>query len=109
VIGSIGKLDQAMVGGIESSAASIGSHASLVVVATVLRVEGYRFFFWSNEGQEPEHIHVEYGEGTAKFWLDPVALVESYRMKSQELKRARELVEANIAVLREAWNVRQGA
>lgn len=29
---------------------------------TVLRVDGYRFFFYSNEGNEPPHIHVESGE-----------------------------------------------
>ncbi len=26
---------------------------------SVLRVAGYRFFFFSNERQEPAHIHVE--------------------------------------------------
>src|SRR3989442_1801226 len=25
---------------------------------TLLRVEGFRFFFFSNEGQEPPHVHV---------------------------------------------------
>jgi hypothetical protein len=25
----------------------------------VLRIKGYRFFFFSNEGNEPIHIHVE--------------------------------------------------
>jgi hypothetical protein len=31
---------------------------------TVLRVKGYRFFFFSNEGAEPPHIHIEYGENS---------------------------------------------
>lgn len=31
---------------------------------TVLRVAGYRFFF-SNEGNEPPHIHVEHDEAYA--------------------------------------------
>ncbi|WP_439481025.1 DUF4160 domain-containing protein [Cyclobacterium plantarum] len=39
---------------------------------TVLRIGPYRFFFFSNEGNEPPHIHVESGEGHAKFWLEPV-------------------------------------
>jgi hypothetical protein len=30
---------------------------------TVLRIDGYRFFFFSNEGNEPVHIHVESGDG----------------------------------------------
>lgn len=38
----------------------------------VLRAEGFRFFFWSNEGSEPPHVHVERGDGYAKYWLAPV-------------------------------------
>ncbi|MCP4109321.1 MAG: DUF4160 domain-containing protein [Desulfobacteraceae bacterium] len=32
---------------------------------------GYRFFFYSNEGNplEPLHIHVRKGEAVAKFWI----------------------------------------
>lgn len=39
---------------------------------TVLKIGGYRFFFYSNEGNEPPHIHVEKSDSLAKFWLDPV-------------------------------------
>ena len=37
---------------------------------TVLVIEGFRFFFFSNEGFEPPHIHVEKGDGHAKWWLE---------------------------------------
>jgi hypothetical protein len=37
---------------------------------TILRLRGYRFFFFSGEGGEPPHIHVESAENYAKFWLD---------------------------------------
>jgi hypothetical protein len=35
----------------------------------IFEIEGYRGFFFSNEGtpQEPVHIHVKKGEGEAKF------------------------------------------
>jgi Domain of unknown function (DUF4160) len=39
---------------------------------TVLRSGGLRFFFYSLENDEPAHIHVERGDATAKYWLDPV-------------------------------------
>jgi uncharacterized protein DUF4160 len=61
-------------------------------VPTVLRVEGFRFFFFSNEGTEPPHIHTERGGGYAKFWLEPVALVEATELKKSELGRAKLLV-----------------
>jgi len=44
---------------------------------TVLRVGGYRFFFYSNEGSEPPHIHVQKAEKYAKFWLQPIQLADS--------------------------------
>lgn len=34
---------------------------------TVLRIKGYRFFFFSLEETEPPHIHVEQAERVAKF------------------------------------------
>ncbi len=39
---------------------------------TVMNIAGYRFFFYSLEGTEPPHIHIERDAATAKFWLDPV-------------------------------------
>jgi hypothetical protein len=43
----------------------------------VYRFRGYRFFFFSREGNEPRHIHVRQGDNYAKYWLEPVALAES--------------------------------
>ncbi len=44
---------------------------------TVMTVSGFRFFFYSMEGSEPPHIHVERDQSTAKFWLDPVQLARA--------------------------------
>jgi len=52
---------------------------------TVLRVRRYRFYFFSNEGEEPPHIHVKAAEDQAKFWLDPIALASNYGFKVHEL------------------------
>jgi len=38
---------------------------------TVLRWRGYRFYFFSNEGHELPHIHVDRGGNSVKFWLEP--------------------------------------
>jgi hypothetical protein len=38
---------------------------------TVLLINGYRFFFFSNEGDEPIHIHVKRADGEGKIWLLP--------------------------------------
>ncbi len=44
---------------------------------TVLRLGAYRFFFYSREESKP-HVHVEEGNNTAKFWIEPVELAESH-------------------------------
>ncbi len=45
---------------------------------TLLLQEGYRFFFFSNETQEPPHVHVRKSSGAAKIWLEPVQIAYSF-------------------------------
>jgi hypothetical protein len=70
----------------------------------VFRVEGYVFFFYSNEGQEPIHIHVRRANGYAKFWLIPLTLDHSDGMKVQELSRAEALIEEHAEEIRRKWH-----
>ncbi len=70
---------------------------------TVMSVSGFRFFFYSLEGSEPAHIHVERGQSTAKFWLDPVQLARSRGLRSHELNRLRALVIEHRVTFKEAW------
>jgi Domain of unknown function (DUF4160) len=71
---------------------------------TVLRVSGFRFFFYSLEGNEPAHIHVEQGDNVAKFWLEPVTLAESHGFRAHEINRLRALVIEHRVTFAEAWN-----
>ncbi len=75
---------------------------------TILRHEGYRFFFYSLEGTEPPHVHVESGNDVAKFWLTPVQLAESHGFRSQELNRLRILVIEYGESFLEAWHAHFG-
>ena len=70
----------------------------------VFREGGYRFFFFSLEGTEPPHIHVESAEKYAKFWLIPIALVESRRMNSTELTKVRKIIEKQRNEIINKWN-----
>ena len=76
---------------------------SVAEVPTVMRAGPYRFFVWTNEPREPAHVHVESGDGHAKFWLDPVSLADADGYNPREIARIRRLVEANRIVLREGW------
>ncbi len=71
---------------------------------TVLRVGRYRFYFFSNEGQEPAHIHVKAGDDQCKFWLDPVVLVVSHGFAARELNEIASIVTQHQQRLLEAWD-----
>ncbi len=71
---------------------------------TVVRIDGFRFFFYSLENNEPAHIHVEQGDRVAKFWLNPVALAEAHGFRNHELTRLRLLVIEHSARFQEAWD-----
>ncbi|MES2616201.1 MAG: DUF4160 domain-containing protein [Bdellovibrionota bacterium] len=72
---------------------------------TVLRIGKFRFFFFSDEGREPCHIHVECGDGHAKFWLSPkIHLASSQGMNARELAEISQLVRQNDKKFMEAWH-----
>ena len=71
---------------------------------TVLRVGRYRFYFFSNESQEPPHIHVKAGDDQAKFWLDPIGLVSSYGFSGPDLTQIERIIKEHHAELIGAWN-----
>jgi Domain of unknown function (DUF4160) len=71
---------------------------------TVLRVGRYRFHFFSNESQEPPHIHVKAAGDEGKFWLDPVQLAANYGFNAREINEVEDLVRQHRAQLLEAWH-----
>jgi hypothetical protein len=76
----------------------------LVGMPTVLRVGAYRIFFYSSDGVEPPHVHVERDDNHAKYWLDPIRLAESGGFRSHELRVIAGIVQDNIEYLLRRWN-----
>jgi hypothetical protein len=71
----------------------------------VLRIRGYRFFFFSREGNEPRHIHVQQAERYAKFWLEPlIELAESRGFMSSQLRELHSLIEEHRQEFILAWD-----
>ena len=73
-------------------------------VPALLRVRGYRFFFYSLEDREPPHIHVAQAGRYAKFWLNPVTLASNRGFRSHELSTIQQLVDENREFFLEKWN-----
>jgi hypothetical protein len=68
---------------------------------------GYKFFFFSNEGNplEPCHVHVRKEGRLAKFWVEPaVGLASSWGMSSVELNRLEKVVEEKSKLIRRRWD-----
>jgi Domain of unknown function (DUF4160) len=75
-------------------------------VPVILRNAGFRFFFYSNEGdpREPIHVHVRKGGGEAKFWINPVSVAWSRGFDAQTLRQLTEAIENNVSLFERAWD-----
>jgi hypothetical protein len=59
---------------------------------TVLRIGSFRFHFYSDELNEPAHIHVRSPDGECKFWLDPVRLARNQGIPAHDLRNIERLI-----------------
>ena len=71
---------------------------------TVLRWNGYRFYFFSNEGAEPPHIHVDKAGATAKFWLTDAATARNIGFNAREIAELSAKVREQKEIFLEAWH-----
>jgi hypothetical protein len=70
---------------------------------TILKIDGYRFFFFSDE-HNPQHIHIEKADAYARVELDTLEVTDRYNLNSKELKKLLKLVSQNKSKLQGAWN-----
>ena len=70
----------------------------------ILRVRGFRFFFFSREAHEPRHVHVEQAERYAKFWLEPIGLAESRGFHGPQLRELHSIIAEHRETFIIAWD-----
>ena len=70
----------------------------------VLRMEGFIFYFFSREGNEPPHIHVRKDENRCKYWLVPISCDYNFGFKSKELKKIEGIIHDHFDFLKEAYD-----
>lgn len=74
---------------------------------TIFKIGSFRFFFYSNEGnpREPVHVHVERDETEAKFWLWPdVSLAYNDGFNAKTLRELIIIIEDRRDDIERAWN-----
>ncbi len=69
-----------------------------------MRIHGYRFFFYSNEGSEPPHVHVEHAGMIAKFWLAPVESAGRSAFDARRIRLLETIVARHEFLILEAWH-----
>jgi hypothetical protein len=69
----------------------------------VLRVKGYKFWFYEADLDEPPHVHVGREGREAKFWLDPIKVVRAGRFRPVELREIERILNEHLDFLLSAW------
>ncbi len=73
----------------------------------VLRVRGYKFWFYEADLDEPPHVHVGKDGDEAKFWLNPVRIDRAGRFRQVDLVEIERIIGENQAFLISAWEKEQ--
>lgn len=70
---------------------------------TVLRVDGFRFFFFSDE-HLPLHIHVENGDGYMRVELETFKVTDKYKLSKSDEKKILSIIKEHQQKLIGAWD-----
>ena len=73
----------------------------------ILRVKGYRFWFYEADLDEPAHVHVGTEGHEAKYWLDPVRMARAGRFRPVDLREIERIIYDNLDFLLNAWQEEQ--
>jgi hypothetical protein len=75
---------------------------------TILRIRGWRLFFYANEGDEPIHVHARKAEAECKFWLDPALFdIEeewSHGLTPRLRREIRKIIFDHFELIVDEWN-----
>ncbi len=75
---------------------------------TILREAGFRFLFYSEEGNEPPHIHVIGHDGEIKIWLEDLTVAKVYRLSPKDQKKVFKIVTKNRDLFLQKWSEYHG-
>jgi hypothetical protein len=73
----------------------------------VLRIKGYKFWFYEADLDEPPHVHIGNEGKEAKYWLKPVKVARVGRFKPVELREIERIIDDNLDFLLTAWKKEQ--
>ena len=69
----------------------------------VLRIKGYRVWFYQADLDEPAHVHVGKADKEAKYWLNPLALARTKGFREHELNEIEGILAEYENEIAETW------
>jgi hypothetical protein len=69
----------------------------------VLRIRGYKFWFYESDLGEPAHVHIGKDGNEAKFWLNPIKIARAGRFRQVDLRDIERILGENQTFLLNAW------
>jgi hypothetical protein len=76
---------------------------------TVLLIAGWRFFFYSNESNEPIHIHAQKAEMECKYWIDEenydLKEAFTFNMGTKDKRDVKKIIFSNFEYIVDQWNL----
>ena len=73
----------------------------------ILRIKGYRFWFYEADLDEPAHVHVGKAGKEAKFWLNPIFIARAGNFRNHELNEIERILAEWQEDLLDAWRQEQ--
>lgn len=73
----------------------------------ILRIRGYRFWFYQADLAEPVHVHVGKAGSEAKFWINPIMLAKNNRFRDHELREIARILADHQAEILKGWQLEQ--
>lgn len=73
----------------------------------ILRLKGYRFWFYQADLTEPIHVHVGKAGKEAKYWIDPVSVARAGRFRPHELSEIERILVKNRQHILSTWQQAQ--
>ena len=81
--------------------------AILLLMPTILLILGWRFYFYSNERNEPIHVHCSKADAEAKYWLDveayEIAEAYAYGMSPADRRMVRSIIFQHFDYIVSEW------
>jgi len=75
---------------------------------TILQIQGWRLFFYSNERDEPMHVHARKAETECKYWIQPdlyeIEEAWSYKLSPNLRREVRKIIFDHFELIVGEWN-----